>query len=72
MNLTVTDHAIVRYFERVLNIDVEAIRKKIATPHVDRMVKVLGDGKFPAEDEFGNKFKIVVSRNRIVTLTISN
>lgn len=28
---TVTDHALVRYFERVLNLDVEAIRETILT-----------------------------------------
>lgn len=45
-----TDHAVLRYIERVLKVDVQAIREMLANPAVDTAAKIgcttvkLGDG----------------------------
>lgn len=46
----ITDHAVLRYLERVKGIDIQAIREEILVD--DRMVeaiKILGDGLFPVD-----------------------
>lgn len=46
----VTDHAVLRFVERVLGVDVEAIRRHLANPAVDRATEfgastvILADG----------------------------
>lgn len=46
--LTLSDHAIVRYLERVKGIDIEAAKSEILNEDVIKMVKTLGGkGKFP-------------------------
>lgn len=60
---TVTEHALVRFLQRVSLVDVEAIREKIITPEVMEQIKELGDGRYPC-----NEYILVVAGNRVVTI----
>ena len=62
--LRVTEHAILRYLERVNNIDLSEIEKLIITPELTKMTEVLGEnGKFPI-----NGFNVVIRDGSIVTV----
>lgn len=62
--LRVSDHAIVRYVERVLGVDTEDICKEIIDK-VDVMHNQLGNGKYP----IGHGSKAVINQGVIVTIT---
>jgi len=63
-NPTVTEHAMLRYFERVLNFDLKEIEKKILTDSVLNQAKVVGgSGLFPAQG-----FKVRMKDFTVVTL----
>jgi hypothetical protein len=61
--LRVSDHAIVRYFERVLGVDMDQVRNKIATNELKRVHKQLGDGKLPMKD-----FTAVIKNGVVLTV----
>ena len=62
--LRVTEHAILRYLERVNKIDLKEIEKAILTPELIKMTEVLGkNGKFPIND-----FNIVIRDGSVVTV----
>ena len=66
--LKVTEHAMLRYFERVLGYDLEKISSDIVS-QVSSVQSTLGDGKYPCEID-GFKFQTVVKVDNIVTITI--
>ncbi len=68
LNVTVSEHAILRYVERVLNIDIEAIKAKILQPQIKEQIQTLGNGTYPVNGEF----KVRVRNNVIVTITHYN
>lgn len=60
--IKVTDHAVIRYLERVKGIDIQKIRKDIcSTPQ--KQLKKLGDGEYPM-----NGHKIVVKNGTVITV----
>ena len=61
--IIITEHAIVRYFERVQGYDIEEIKQLICTEELQKNIKTLGDGKYPV-----NKFNVVVKNNTIITV----
>lgn len=62
--LRVTEHAILRYLERVNKINLKEIEKAILTPELVKMTEVLGtNGKFPVSD-----FNIVIRDGSVVTV----
>lgn len=63
--LTVSEHAILRYIERVMGIDVDAVRQLIANDKVESVVATLGDAKIP----LGNSAYAVVKNHTVVTVT---
>ena len=63
-NFTITDHALIRYFERILGVDLTEIKKKL-TAEVGGVAVKLGDGKYPLSE--GGQ--AVVLNNKIVTIT---
>jgi hypothetical protein len=64
--LKVSDHAIIRYFERVLELDLSDIRKELASDLVTAQYKALGDGKFPISS--GNGHRAVVVNSTVVSV----
>lgn len=62
--IVVTEHAYLRYFERVLGYDLNEIRKKLLPQATEEAIKKFGGGSFPVEDD-GHKFKVRV-KNRVM------
>jgi len=46
----ISEHAIVRYFERVRGINVQEIRDNLLSKKIINQINVLGSGKIPMED----------------------
>lgn len=66
-NLNVSEHAIVRYFERVRKEDIEAIKKEILNDSVRSLVSVLGgNGTFP----FNENFSVVIKNFTVTTIVV--
>lgn len=60
----ITDHAIVRYLERVKGINIKDIENEIITPNVAVMINTLGgSGKYP-----NGEFKVVMKDYDVVTI----
>ena len=66
-NVIVSEHAILRYFERVLGFDLEDIQKKILTDSVHGLIEKLGSnsGQYPVRE---SDFSVVLKNNVIVTI----
>lgn len=45
----VTEHALLRYIERVYGVDLEEIKNQILTPTTIKAIKTLGSGKYPLQ-----------------------
>jgi hypothetical protein len=61
---TITEHAILRYLERVKGIDLTEIENEILTPKVKEMIETLGrTGVYP-----NNKFQVCLKNNRVITI----
>ena len=65
--LIVSEHAVLRYLERVQGIDMKAIRDEILDPIMIAKVKTLGDGKYPCRD---GAFKVLV-KDGVITSVVS-
>lgn len=65
--LTVTEHAVIRYLERVEGLDVQAIKDKLATEELQNQVSVLGGGEYPVNID-GNRVKVVVRNFKVITV----
>lgn len=59
----VSEHALVRYLERVKNIDADLLRSEILPEHIVEQIITLGDGTYPV-----NGFRIVVVNHTVVTV----
>ncbi len=47
--VVISEHAILRYIERVMKVNLEEIKKKILPEEVEEKIRVVGNGKFPAD-----------------------
>lgn len=65
--IIISDHALIRYLERVEGMDIESIRQKIVTEKVSELINKLGDGVFPVDDVF----KITVNKKVITTVLLN-
>lgn len=63
-NLIVTEHALLKYIERFMDIDLEKIKKQIADKQIEDQAKTLGNGKYPTKDGL----TLVVKNMTVVTL----
>jgi hypothetical protein len=63
-SLTLTEHAVLRYLERVEKINIEEIEKNIFSAQLLKCHSTLGNGRFPIKD---NVFA-VIKNNKIVTI----
>lgn len=60
----VTEHAMLRYVERVMGIDLEAVRADILTPTRRAVIKAMGTGKV----DMPNGNKLVFKNRAVVTI----
>lgn len=71
--VTISEHALLRYFERVLKFDLEEIKKLIVTEKVTKLIDELGEsGSYPTGklDKDGNEYRITLKNNVVVTVGI--
>ena len=68
--IIISEHAILRYFERVLGFDLETFKKLILNDGVMELIEKLdrGNGEYPSTSVEGQKFKILLKDNVIVTI----
>lgn len=67
--LVVSDHAIVRYMQRVLGVDIDAIREILLSDHVRQLHLTLGDGTYPLNlPDHPKAFVIIDSCVAVTTL----
>ena len=61
--IKVSDHAVVRYLERIKGIDIDAVRKSILPLDIDTKSEYIDDGTYDM-----NTYNIVLVKNTVVTL----
>lgn len=67
--IAISDHAVLRYFERVLGFDIDEIKKKIVTSEVQKQIIHFGGGNFPVNNNDDLPlFRIRVRNKTVVTL----
>lgn len=62
MTIIVSDHALIRYMERVMRLDIEAVRRKI-----ERAVKPIAGGKGRRNLKVGG-FTFILQNNHVTTV----
>ncbi len=60
----ISDHAVIRYLERVAGLDVDGLRNKILPTGVAALIQGLGDGVYP----IGDGYRVVVKNNTVLTV----
>ena len=71
--ICISEHAFLRYFERVLGYDLEQVSKEILTEQVKEYVEKLGNsgtyptGRFNKEDK---EYRVTIKNNVVVTLGV--
>lgn len=63
--ILVTEHAMLRFMERVDMIDLEQLRTRIIPPDIEVRIKALGDGKYDTPTH-----RLVVKGNRVITVEV--
>lgn len=69
-SIILTEHAILRYLERVWCLDIEAIKREILPPEIESHIRALGNGSFPIEPKAPNmpKYFVRVKNGTVVTV----
>jgi Spy/CpxP family protein refolding chaperone len=62
---TVSEHALLRYAERVYGLDVAMLTAELLTPETKAMINTVGSGKIP----LGDMMTLVVKNKTVVTVT---
>lgn len=65
--IDISDHAIVRYMERVYKLDLDGIKRQIMPEEKERLIEKMGDGAYTVKDKVG-KYKLVVKGRVVVTI----
>lgn len=63
-NPIVSEHAVLRYVERAMEIDIDEIKRRILSDETKQRIQELGSGKFP----IGDGLRAVVKGNVVVTV----
>lgn len=61
--LIITEHAIVRYFERILGYDMETIKNEILPSNIQKLLEGNHDFQYQSKDHIA-----VVKENKVVTI----
>lgn len=70
--ITVSEHAMLRYFQRVEGYDIEHVSKLILPDDVREEIEKLGDGHYPVPKMGEAEFTIVVRARTVVTVEIKD
>jgi predicted nuclease with TOPRIM domain len=65
----VSEHAMLRYIERVIGTDLKEIKDSIVDPELEKLMGCLGNGKYPIQD---GKFQIIVKDGTVTTVLENN
>lgn len=65
--VVITEHAMLRYIERVMGLNMDDVRMEILPEVTEKQVQALRQGTFPVNDG-GKGFKILVKNNTVVTI----
>lgn len=68
--IIVTEHAILRYLERIEGLDVESIKEQVLPQDIFEQAATLGDGIFPAKTPSGENYRVVVKNRTVVTVEV--
>lgn len=63
--LTISEHAILRYIQRVMGLDIEEISSKILPQEEMQVVDRLGNGHYPINN---GEFRIIVKNRVVITV----
>ena len=63
--IIVSEHAILRYLERTMELDLKAVENEILSKEVVSQYRTLGNGKYPVS----NGCKAVIKDNVVLTIT---
>jgi chromosome segregation ATPase len=64
-NIDVSEHAIIRYLERIKNLNIEEIKREIITSNIKNQYEILGDGIYP-----NNDFNVVIKNSNVITILV--
>ena len=67
--VVVSEHAMVRYMERVLGYDLDVLTAAILPEKILQQIQVVGSGEFPVES-CEKKFVLIVRKNVVVTVEV--
>lgn len=67
--IVITDHALMRYLERVIGLDMELYRKQVLTDSVKRQILKRGDGHYSVTDYNGFEYYVVYKEGAVVSIT---
>ena len=65
-DIVVSEHAILRYLERTMGLDLEQVKSQILTTDNIILIKNMGNGKYPVGN--GSGLKLVVKQNTVVSV----
>lgn len=71
--ISISEHAYLRYFERVLNFDLDEVKKEIITEQVlDLTTKLGSSGNFPTgkKTSDGKEYRVALKNNVVVTVGV--
>ena len=68
----VSDHALVRYAERIAKTDIEALKEIVCPPSVREQISILGNGEFPVEVDGVISHWLYVRGGIVTTVTVNN
>lgn len=63
--IIVSEHAVLRYLERTMELDLKAVENEILTEETVSQYRTLGNGKYPVS----NGCKAVIKDNVVLTIT---
>lgn len=66
--IRVSDHAIVRFLERVAKVDMDEVRRNIVGEQQASLIEKFGGGEFPVTNKTLGDFRIVVQEGTVVTV----
>ena len=63
--IIVSEHAVLRYLQRIMELDLKAVENEILTDETLKQYRTLGNGKYP----ISNGCKAVIKDNVVITVT---